>query len=92
MELPEDSGFDCYELDNGNHVCSSNTSTLQDGYMVFSKFEHDAVATAKEVIEKAIEEPVVEDFREMVVKTPESLPLVPEADPIFTGEVTIEPS
>lgn len=44
----EDNDFDCYELESGNHVCSTDTSSLKDGYMLFSKYEHDAVATAKE--------------------------------------------
>jgi hypothetical protein len=42
--LPESrpaSDFDCYELSNGNHVCASPPSTLQNGNMYFSKFEYN---------------------------------------------------
>lgn len=81
IDMPKDGKFDCYELDNGNHVCSTDTSTLEDGYMIFSKYEHDAVATAKEMVDKALEDPV-EEIKEMVVEAPE----VPVA------EMMLEPS
>lgn len=55
-DIPEDfAQFHCYTMDNGSQVCSSDPSTLEGGFMMFSRFDHiDGVQLAKDIIDRAL--------------------------------------